>query len=122
MTVNFPYSGRSAAVQRLGPRPICMNRIRILVLAVLMTAAPMADAVAQSRDRQERPRDRGAQQDGDQRISMAEAERSVRAGRPGRYLNASARGNVIVVRWAYPDGRIADITVDARSGRVIGER
>ncbi|WP_339914811.1 hypothetical protein [uncultured Brevundimonas sp.] len=99
-----------------------MNRIRILVLAVLMTAAPMADAAAQSRDRQEQPRDRGAQQEEDQRISLAEAERSVRSGRNGRYLNANYRGNVIVVRWAYPDGRIADITVDARSGRIIGER
>lgn len=101
-----------------------MTRLRILILAALMTAAPMADAVArdldQSRDRREESRQRS--DDREQRISLAEAERSVRAGRSGRYLNASDRGNVIVVRWAYPDGRIADITVDARSGRIIGER
>ncbi len=86
----------------------------------------MADAVArdfdQSRGQREESRQRQAEPEREQRISLAEAERSVRAGRPGRYLNASDRGNVIVVRWAYPDGRIADITVDARSGRIIGER
>lgn len=101
-----------------------MTRIRVLLLAALMTAVPMADAVArdldQSRGQREEPRQRQAEPD--QRISLAEAERNVRAGRPGRYLNASDRGSVIVVRWAYPDGRIADITVDARSGRIIGER
>lgn len=101
-----------------------MTRIRVLILAVLMTAAPLADAVArdldQSRDRREESRQR--QDEPERRISLAEAERNVRAGRPGRYLNASDRGSVIVVRWAYPDGRIADITVDARSGRIIGER
>ena len=89
-----------------------------------MTAVPMADAVArdvdQSRGQREDPRQRQAEPE--QRISLVEAERTVRSGRPGRYLNASDRGNVIVVRWAYPDGRIADITVDARSGRIIGER
>ena len=103
-----------------------MTRLRVLVLALLLTAVPLADAVAmdsgQSRDRREQPRQRDSEQNDERRISLAEAERSVRAGRPGRYLNASDRGNVIVVRWAYPDGRIADITVDARTGRVIGER
>mgnify|MGYP003644082333 FL=1 len=103
-----------------------MTRLRVLVLALLLTAVPLADAVAmdsgQSRDRSEQSRQRNSEQNDERRISLAEAERSVRAGRPGRYLNASDRGNVIVVRWAYPDGRIADITVDARTGRVIGER
>jgi uncharacterized membrane protein YkoI len=101
-----------------------MTRIRVLFLAALMTVVPMADAVArdldQSRGQREEPRQRPDERE--QRISLAEAERNVRAGRPGRYLNASDRGSVIVVRWAYPDGRIADITVDARSGRIIGER
>lgn len=98
-----------------------------------MTTVPMADAVArdvdQSRPRPEDPRQRYSEPEQrlrqgtpDRGISLAEAERTVRAGRAGRYLNASDRGSTIVVRWAYPDGRIADITVDARSGRIIGER
>ena len=43
-------------------------------------------------------------------------------GRPGRFLGASNRGDMIVVRWEYPGGRVADIMVDGRTGRVIGER
>lgn len=102
-----------------------MTRIRILVLAALITAAPISGAAAQGFDQSSGRsdlRERRVQQEQDQRISLAEAERSVRSGRSGRYLNASYRGSVIVVRWAYPDGRIADITVDARTGRVLGER
>jgi hypothetical protein len=26
------------------------------------------------------------------------------------------------VRWEYPGGRVADIMVDGRTGRVVGER
>ena len=33
-----------------------------------------------------------------------------------------SRGDVVVVRWEYPGGRVADITVDGRSGRILGER
>ena len=40
----------------------------------------------------------------------------------GAQLGVSPRGDVVVVRWEYPGGRVADITVDGRSGRILGER
>ena len=56
------------------------------------------------------------------RVSMGAAVQRASAGRPGRFLGASNRGDTIVVRWEYPGGRVADIMVDGRTGRVIGER
>jgi hypothetical protein len=53
---------------------------------------------------------------------MGAAVQRASAGRPGRFLGASNRGSTIVVRWEYPGGRVADIMVDARTGRVVGER
>ena len=55
-------------------------------------------------------------------VSVGAAVQRASAGRPGRYLGASERGGTIVVRWEYPGGRVADIMVDGRTGRVIGER
>lgn len=103
-----------------------MKRTPAFILALLVAAAPMA-AAAQDRDvpqRSERPegpdrRDRVA--DGP-RVSMAQAVQRASAGRPGRFLGASNRGDMIVVRWEYPGGRVADIMVDGRTGRPIGER
>jgi uncharacterized membrane protein YkoI len=37
-------------------------------------------------------------------------------------LGVRPQGDTYVVRWEYPGGRIVDITVDARSGRILGER
>ena len=41
-------------------------------------------------------------------------------------LGVSERGGggnlTYVVRWEYPGGRVADIVVDGRTGRVMGER
>ncbi|MBW8302656.1 MAG: hypothetical protein K0M78_01650 [Brevundimonas sp.] len=56
------------------------------------------------------------------RVSMGAAVQRASSGRPGRFLGASNRGDTIVVRWEYPGGRVADIMVDGRTGRVMGER
>ena len=56
------------------------------------------------------------------RVSVGAAVQRASSGRPGRFLGASNRGDTIVVRWEYPGGRVADIMVDGRTGRVIGER
>ena len=120
-----------------------MNRFRILLMAGLIAAAPMAQAATQSRDepnafsrelaqsrdqlmssfRQDRAREDS--QEG-RRVSASEVARNVSRGREGRMLGINERNMggrpVYVVRWEYPGGRVADITVDARSGAVIGER
>lgn len=97
-----------------------MIRPSALLLAALIAAAPLSQAVAQDRG----PRsDRQQQQEDDRpRVSVGEAVQRASSGRQGRFLGASNRGDTIVVRWEYPGGRVADIMVDARSGRVVGER
>jgi len=101
-----------------------MNRPSVIMLAALIAAAPLSQAAAQDRGpRGERPRPQQEQQDDDRpRVNMGGAVQRASAGRPGRFLGASNRGDTIVVRWEYPGGRVADIIVDARTGRVVGER
>lgn len=96
-----------------------MIRFSAIGLAALIAAAPLSQAVAQDRLRPERQQQ---QEDERPRISMGEAVQRASSGRPGRFLGASDRGGTIVVRWEYPGGRIADIMVDGRTGRVVGER
>lgn len=126
-----------------------MTRMPAFLLAALLAAAPLS-ATAQDRGdpaeaRQQERRaatggggvqDRGdGGQSGGQRerpsreqsvesprVSVGAAVQRASAGRPGRFLGASNRGDTIVVRWEYPGGRVADIMVDGRTGRVIGER
>ena len=102
-----------------------MNRFSAIGLAALIAAAPLSQAVAQDRaprgERERAPQQR-EQQDERPRISVGAAVQRASSGRPGRFLGASDRGGTIVVRWEYPGGRIADIMVDGRTGRVIGER
>jgi hypothetical protein len=79
-----------------------------------------AALLMQNRDRRGGGRDedaRGGQTD------LRDVVRRLQGSRAGRMLGAreSAGGRVYVVRWEYPDGRIVDISVDARSGAVIGE-
>lgn len=119
---------RSAVVQSPGARPAPMNRTPVYILAALLAAAPLS-AAAQDRgergvrDRdQDRERPRREQSDERPRVSVGAAVQRASAGRPGRFLGASNRGDMIVVRWEYPGGRVADIMVDGRTGRVIGER
>lgn len=104
-----------------------MIRSLAIGLAALIAAAPLSQAVAQDRgqrDRGDRERERPQreQQDERPRVSVGEAVQRASSGRPGRFLGASDRGGTIVVRWEYPGGRIGDIMVDGRTGRVIGER
>jgi hypothetical protein len=100
-----------------------MIRFSAIGLAALIAAAPLSHAVAQDRGpRAEREQPRREQEDDRQRISVGQAVQRASSGRPGRFLGASDRGGTIVVRWEYPGGRIADIMVDGRTGRVIGER
>lgn len=123
--VKYVYTCCSAVVQSPGPRPLFMIRPSAILLAALIAAAPLSPAVAQDRGQRgerEQDRPRRDQEDERPRVSMGEAVQRASSGRPGRFLGASNRGDTIVVRWEYPGGRVADIMVDARSGRVVGER
>jgi Ni/Co efflux regulator RcnB len=105
-----------------------MTRMPIYILAALIAAAPLSAAAQDRGDRggrdrdQDRERPQREQSDERPRISVGAAVQRASAGRPGRFLGASNRGDMIVVRWEYPGGRVADIMVDGRTGRVIGER
>lgn len=121
--VKYVYNPRSAVVQSSGPRPPFMIRPSAILLAALIAAAPLSQAVAQDRDsRGERERSAREQSQDRPRVSVGEAVQRASSGRQGRFLGASNRGDTIVVRWEYPGGRVADIMVDARTGRVVGER
>jgi Ni/Co efflux regulator RcnB len=103
-----------------------MKRILVPLLAALIASAPVAAAAQdrgshRGRDRDDR-REQMRQDDDGGRISVGQAVSRASAGRPGRFLGASERGGLIVVRWEYPGGRVADIMVDGRTGRVVGER
>ena len=126
-----------------------MTRMPVYILAALLAAAPLSVAAQDRGDRAEARQERrgggggggGSQDGGDRgesrrqserpsreqsdpspRVSVGAAVQRASAGRPGRFLGASNRGDTIVVRWEYPGGRVADIMVDGRTGRVIGER
>ena len=116
--VKYVYTCRSAVVQSPGPRPLSMIRPSAILFAALIAAAPLSQAVAQDRG----PRGERQQEEERPRVSVGEAVQRASSGRPGRFLGASNRGDTIVVRWEYPGGRVADIMVDARTGRVVGER
>ena len=129
VTVKYVYTRRSAVVQSLGPRPSPMTRMPIYILASVLAAAPLSAAAQDRGDRgrdrdrdRERERPSAERQDERPRVSVGAAVQRASSGRPGRFLGASNRGDTIVVRWEYPGGRVADIMVDGRTGRVIGER
>jgi len=118
--------------------PRFMIRVRDILLAILISAAPLG-GVAQAAplsglvfetptlvpvlqiDGQRRDRAREQAEDG-QRMNLGDIVRRVQSGREGRMLGVRPQGDTYVVRWEYPGGRIVDITVDARSGRILGER
>lgn len=98
-----------------------MKRILASTVAALALVSPLT-AQAQAREpRDERPPARETREERP-RLSLGEAAQRASAGRPGRFLGASDRRGVIVVRWEYPGGRVADIMMDSRTGRVLGER
>lgn len=118
--------------------PLSMTRVRDIFLALLLTATPLGGAAqaaplsgvfAETQgvipvlqiDGQRRDRAREQAEDG-QRMSLGDIVRRVQSGRDGRMLGVRPQGDTYVVRWEYPGGRIVDITVDARSGRILGER
>ena len=83
---------------------------------------PVVDASMQVRG-QLRPDGGGAGQPGQPRMELGDIVRQVSAGRPGRMVGITQSGDSNYrVRWEYPGGRVADIIVDGRTGRVIGER
>ena len=114
-----------------------MTRIRATVLAALLALVPATTALAEARpvtpaaydmqsrgrgDRDRDPREQGRGAAEAPRADLGSVVRRVSSGRDGRMLGVSPRGDTVVVRWEYPGGRVADITVDARSGRIVGER
>ena len=129
---------RSDAVQSVPGIPLSMIRARDIFLTLLIAAAPLG-GVAQAAplsglfaetqdaipvlqiDGQRRDKAREQAEDG-QRMSLGDIVRRVQSGREGRMLGVRPQGDTYVVRWEYPGGRIVDITVDARSGRILGER
>lgn len=121
-----------------------MMSIRAILLAGLIAVVPVTDTMAQSRDRdrdrggdrreqsrdnssdrggrvdrgrEERGRDQGARE----RVNPGDVARRVQQNRPGRMLGVRETGGDYVVRWEYPGGRVSDIPVDGRSGRVRGD-
>ena len=118
-----------------------MMRIRALLLAGLIALVPLTDAAAQSRGRdRDRDDDRREQfrsssgpnypgqglrdmprGDSGPRANPGDVARRVQSGRPGRMLGVQERGGDYVVRAEYPGGRVSDIQVDGRSGRVRGD-
>lgn len=106
------------------------NRVILLTaLATALTVLPAASAAAQVRGpfgnalRQDQAREEVR---GGQRVDLSEVVRRVSSGRQGRMLGVSERGSgdrlTYVIRWEYPGGRVADIMVDGRTGRIMGER
>lgn len=123
--------------------------IRAILLAGLIAVVPVTDAMAQSRDRdrdrggdrREQPRgypsgrdrddnranERGSRDGREQRsergpsVNPGDVARRVQQNRPGRMLGVREQGGDYVVRWEYPGGRVSDIPVDGRSGRVRGD-
>ena len=118
--------------------PRFMIRARDILLAFLIAAAPLGGAAHAASlpgiflgvqdaipvlqiNGQRRDKAREEAEDG-QRMSLGDIVRRVQSGREGRMLGVRPQGDTYVVRWEYPGGRIVDITVDARSGRILGER
>ena len=56
-----------------------------------------------------------------ERVNPGDVARRVQQNRPGRMLGVRETGGDYVVRWEYPGGRVSDIPVDGRSGRVRGD-
>ncbi|PZO00145.1 MAG: hypothetical protein DCF29_17625 [Alphaproteobacteria bacterium] len=98
-----------------------MSRIFVIAIAALMAWAPLSEASAQDRG----PRGRGPDREQTQErlaISAGEALSIARSrARGARFVGTMASGGgTYVFRFESPEGRIFDITVDARTGRAGG--
>lgn len=97
----------------------------LVIAATLFATAVSASPAAAYFGRQDQTQAREERRDG-QRVDLGSVVRRVSAGRQGRMLGVSERGSgdrlVYVIRWEYPGGRVVDITVDGRTGAIIGER
>lgn len=89
-----------------------MIRLTALFAAALLTAAPGA---AQARAAAPEAAHVEAQ-------DPQAAIRTVERGRPGRRVGVRVDGQNVVVVWEYPGGRVVEIVVDGRTGRILGER
>lgn len=107
-----------------------MFKSRLILALAALTAATVGTATvaeAQVRSpyasqlRQNEARDEARE---GRRLELSEVIRRVSAGREGRAVpgGVQARGDTYVVQWEYPGGRVVSIMVDARSGRILGER
>jgi len=68
-----------------------------------------------------RDRDRDDRRGSDRSANPGDAARAVASGRDGRMLGIRPAAEGFVVRWEYPGGRVSDIRVDGRTGRVSGD-
>ena len=97
----------------------------LVIAATLFATAVSASPAAAYFGSQDQTQAREERRDG-QRVDLGSVVRRVSAGRQGRMLGVSERGSgdrlVYVIRWEYPGGRVVDITVDGRTGAIIGER
>ena len=60
-----------------------------------------------------------AQRNGDRKISASQAKSAAQRSRPGsKFVNIQMSGNAYRVRLQEKNGRIVDVYVDARTGRV----
>ncbi|MBU1324789.1 MAG: PepSY domain-containing protein [Alphaproteobacteria bacterium] len=89
-----------------------MIRLSALIAAALLTAAPGA---VQARAASPEVAHVQAQ-------DPQAAIRTVERGRPGRRVGVRVEGQNVVVVWEYPGGRVVEIVVDGRTGRILGER
>ena len=100
-----------------------MSRIFVIAVAALMAWAPRSEASAQDRGPRGRGPDREQSQDRERPSISAGEALSIARGRArgARFVGTMASGGgTYVFRFESAEGRIFDITVDARTGRAGG--
>ncbi|WP_296165386.1 PepSY domain-containing protein [uncultured Brevundimonas sp.] len=99
-----------------------MSRILVIAVAALMAWAPLSEASAQDRGRGRGPDREQSQERERPSISAGEALSIARSrARGARFVGTMASGGgTYVFRFESPEGRIFDITIDARTGRAGG--
>lgn len=97
-----------------------MNRLIPVLLSALVALAPLSEAAAQSRGRDDS--DRREQSQSRPRVSPDEARRNAEASSGGRRVGMRVRpdGDYGVVMER--DGRVREVVVDSQTGQVRGPR